>query len=314
MWCRNSLEQPPESVMTSTCPRSCSGSCSSAASRVWRWSCLSHGDALPGRRSKVRVSPVPYSPCHDRIDERAHRVEPIGLLERRRRALLVRMRVHQRGIQIHRHLATVPATGGAGQRPAPLPHRLTGAGSGGADRRQRGLDIGGQRRKQPRHRGITGDRAEQVQLRPHHSKVSQAVTAKRDGGRDIQQHLARIMDGSPGPPRSQRLRQHSIQPRHPGHLPQQNPTRGRDQRLADIIQHHTGNSIRLHLRSAFHLARIGPSASPTLPSRTGTSVRYTPPTPPKTRNLEARDLRRRGLAAPAAEDVDEHEALPRRVR
>ena len=60
--CKKAFEQAPVSARTSTWPRSCSGSCATAASSVVRWSALFHGEAFPGRRSIANGSPVPCSP------------------------------------------------------------------------------------------------------------------------------------------------------------------------------------------------------------------------------------------------------------
>jgi hypothetical protein len=69
------------------------------------------------------------------VDERAHRREP-ERLECRLGALLVRVRGHQCGIDVHDHLPAVASAGATGQRPAPGPDRRAGLRVRGPDRRQ----------------------------------------------------------------------------------------------------------------------------------------------------------------------------------
>jgi len=70
------------------------------------------------------------------VDERAHRREPERLLQRRLGALLVRVRGHQCGIDVHDHLAAVASAGTTGQRPAQGPDRRPRLRVRGPDRRQ----------------------------------------------------------------------------------------------------------------------------------------------------------------------------------
>lgn len=148
---------------------------------------MSNGEALPGRRRSASTSPVPVLAV---VDERAHRGEPERLLERRLRALLVRIRGHQRGVQVHDHLTPIRATRPAGQRPTPGPHRRPSPGVRRSDRRQRHLDIGGQPGDQTRHRRIRGNRPEHLRLGPDHRHIGQTVTPQRDHSRDIGENLA----------------------------------------------------------------------------------------------------------------------------
>jgi hypothetical protein len=55
------------------------------------------------------------------VDERAHRREPVAALEGRLGAFLVRVRGHQRGVNVHDHLTTTTTSWGAAQWPATGP-------------------------------------------------------------------------------------------------------------------------------------------------------------------------------------------------
>jgi hypothetical protein len=85
-----------------------------------------------------------------------------------------------------------------------------------------------------------------------HRDIGEAVTAERDRGRDIEEHLARIMLSACRPPWRQRSRQTTTQARHPDRFLDQQGTRRRDQQLADGIENHIRDTATLHLRSAFH--------------------------------------------------------------
>ena len=177
------------------------------------------------------------------VDERAHRREPVTPLEGGLGALLVRVRGHQRGVDVHDHLPALavrqvrrPAADAAPTPPpAPRPGR--------PDRGDRIIDVGGQGREQPRDRRIGGDRPEHRRLRTDRGDIGQAVTTERDRGRDIEQHLARVVHATIPPPRRQTRRQAAIQPRDPDRLPQQQRPRGRHQRLAAGVQNQDGTGL-----------------------------------------------------------------------
>jgi hypothetical protein len=76
-------------------------------------------------------------------------------------------------------------------------------------------------------------------LGPDHGQVGSAVTAQRDRGRQVQQHLARVMHGLAASPAGQPSRQRPVQPGQPDRALQQQPTGRRDQRLAGRIQNET---------------------------------------------------------------------------
>ena len=217
------------------------------------WSALSCGEAFPGRRSSASASPVPYSPWSTNAHIGAN---PNVFLKVGSAPSLSECARHQRGVDIDDHLAAITAARTPGQRPAPCPHRCARPGTGSPDRGQRGIDVRGQSSDQPGHRRIRGDRAEHLRLRTDRGHISQAVAAERDRGRDIEQHLARIMNRTIRAPRPQHPRQRRMQTRQPDGLPQQQPTRRRHQRLADRIENKTRYRVTLHLRSAFPLGDL----------------------------------------------------------
>jgi hypothetical protein len=77
------------------------------------------------------------------VDEGQHRMETERALERRAGAFLLRMRLHDRRVQIHDHRTE-------GRHRAPMrPGHPPGRGAGPADRRHRRLAIAGQDIDQP---------------------------------------------------------------------------------------------------------------------------------------------------------------------
>jgi hypothetical protein len=190
------------------------------------------------------------------VEERTHRVKAVAALVGRLGAFLVRVRGHQRRVDVHDHLPTVPAPRGAGQRPTLGPHRGPGIGTCLADCGDRSIDIAGKGSEQPRDSRIGGHIAEHRWLGAYRRDIGQAVTAERDRGRHIEQHLARIMLSTIRPPRRQRHRQTTVQAGRTDRLQQQQRSRGRDQRLADRIENDIRDRDTLHLRSAFHLSLL----------------------------------------------------------
>ena len=74
---------------------------------------------------------------------------------------------------------------------------------------------------QPGHHRVRRDRPGQVRLLPQHRDVGQAVPAQRDGGGQVRDDLARVVDRPRRPPPGQALRQAPAQAGHPHRLPQQ---------------------------------------------------------------------------------------------
>ena len=77
------------------------------------WSALSHGEAFPGAQ---RTASGLAGAVLTVVDERAHRGEPEAALVGRLGALLLRVRAHQRGVDVDDHLTAsrclpVPASG-----------------------------------------------------------------------------------------------------------------------------------------------------------------------------------------------------------
>jgi hypothetical protein len=194
----------------------------------------------------------------------------------RRSLFLVRMRSHQRRVNVHDHLTTVPAACRSGQRPPPGPHRGPRLGTGRPDRRQHGRNLGGEGADQPRHRRIAGHRTEDPWLGADHREVGQAVPTERDRGRHITHDLPRIVDRAPTAPWRERDRQRPLRPRQPQRLPQQQPAGRRHQPLARRIKNDTGTCDTLHLRSAFLHGDTCDFAIPSFPCRTGTSAHLRP--------------------------------------
>jgi hypothetical protein len=154
-------------------------------------------------------------------------------------------------------------------RPRLLPRR----GPGGADRRDGVVSVTGQGVDQPRHRRVGRDRSEQFRLRPHHRKISQAVTAERDRDRKVDHDLRRVVAGAPRPPGRQRRAQPTIQTGGPSGLDQQRRAGRRDQRLAARDNLNTSPApVTLHPRSAFPPDLLTSSASDRISDGTGTSV------------------------------------------
>jgi hypothetical protein len=116
------------------------------------------------------------------------------------------MRTDQRGVQIDDHRAT-----GRDRQPM-APHRASRPTTRPTDRRDRTERVISQGVDQPADRGIGGHTAEQLRLRTQHCGIGQTVTAQRDGDRQIQHHLARIVHRPCRPPRTQPLRQTRRQP------------------------------------------------------------------------------------------------------
>ncbi len=117
------------------------------------------------------------------------------------------MRGHQRGVQVNDHPGLADLTGNG---TTPSPHLLASRGTGGSDRRGRGVDLAGQGRDQPGHGGIGGHLAEHLRLGADHRDIGQAVPAKRDRSRHVEQHLARVVHRPVRTPRRQRPRQRPV--------------------------------------------------------------------------------------------------------
>jgi len=107
------------------------------------------------------------------VDERTHRRELEPSFEGRLGAFLVRVRSHQRGVDVDDHLASQPALRGAGQRSSLRPDRGAGPRTNLSDCRHRVLDIGGQRCEQPGHRRVGGNSSEHHRLGADSGNVGQ---------------------------------------------------------------------------------------------------------------------------------------------
>jgi hypothetical protein len=98
------------------------------------------------------------SPCLTVVDERQQRMEPEAAFERRRRVFLLRVRRHQRRVEIDdQRRGRIRAVVGcvlAGQRP----HFLPRGGLGLFDRRECPVDVRGEGVDQPRHGGVEATR------------------------------------------------------------------------------------------------------------------------------------------------------------
>ena len=104
---RKSLTPEPVSLRTSTRWRDRSGSWANAASRTAMWSAALLALARPGAASR----PALPGAADAVIDEGQHRVKPESALEVRCRALLVRVRADQGGVQVDDHLVSRARSG-----------------------------------------------------------------------------------------------------------------------------------------------------------------------------------------------------------
>jgi hypothetical protein len=226
------------------------------------------GQRQPGRANMLSrgVGPGVAGPQHDGqrlparrgavVGECGQRVKPVGLLPRRRGLLLLRVRGHERGVDVHRDQRPARA-----RRPAPgqRPGSFAGGGPRGADRPQRPGRLRSQRADQPGHHRIGGHRAGQLRLRAQHRHIGQAVPAQRQRHHQIGEDLPRVMRRPRRPPPGQPRRQAPAQAGGPQRLQQQQrPSLGHE---TPAIGGHgdlgTAHGI-LHLESAFGSARTGP--------------------------------------------------------
>ena len=186
------------------------------------WSAAVFEPAFPGRSSTASGSPVPVGAV---VDERPQRVVAEPALERRRRALLLRVRGDQGGVHVDdQRLPGVDAVVGgvlAGQRPRPRP----GRGPGRVDRGQRRGGVGGERGRScgtpsgPRRPGRTRRaRRAAPRCRPGSPRPPPASPP------DPAAILAGSCTASRLPPRRQRRRQRAVQPDRADGLGQQHPT------------------------------------------------------------------------------------------
>jgi hypothetical protein len=132
--------------------------------------------ALPGRSISCNGSPVPF--WRDRRT-RTRGVEPIHAFERRRGVFLLRVRRHQRRVEIddqrRRRIAVVVRGVLTGQRP----HPRSGLSARSLYSHQRVLGIGGQGVNQPRHGRVRSDTAEHPRLGAQQVHIGHAVPAER---------------------------------------------------------------------------------------------------------------------------------------
>ena len=158
------------------------------------------------------------------VDKRPQRMVPVSALERRRGAFLVRVRGHQRRVDVddQRRAGVDSAVGGAlaGQLPGPRPSGRPR----GRDRGERTGRIGGEPVDRPRYRRVRGHRAVDPGLGAHHGDVGQAVPTQRERHRQIEHDLRRVVHRVRQPPRPQRRKQLAIQPDRPNGLGEQQPT------------------------------------------------------------------------------------------
>jgi hypothetical protein len=152
------------------------------------------------------------SPCLTVVDERQQRMEPEAAFERRRRVFLLRVRRHQRRVEIddqrRGRIRAVVGCALAGQRP----HFLPRGGLGLFDRRECPVDVRGEGVDQPRHGGVGGDPAEHAWFGAEQVHIGQTVTAERQRDREIEHDVARIMHRQRSAPRRERLRRGAVDP------------------------------------------------------------------------------------------------------
>jgi len=189
------------------------------------------------------------------VGERGERMEPERLLPGGSGFLLLGVREHDRGIEVHRDQAPVRARRAlASQRPgAPA-----GGSAGLADRPQRPRRIGGQRADQPGDHRIRSHRSAQARHGPQHRDISQAVPAQPQRHGQVGNDLPRVMHRPRRPPPGQTGAQTLAQARHPERFGQQQPASLRHQPVP--VGRHGDLGAEpgiLHLESAFGLAWTG---------------------------------------------------------
>ena len=185
---------------------------------------VEHRDLVGG---VVGVGPPGAQHAHHRLSGAArtvvnkgeHGVKPEAPLEVRGRALLLRMRPDQRGIQIDHDLI------GARNRPVMGPDLGPRAGPSSTDRGNHRGRVIAQALDQPTDRRVGDHRAEQLRLGPQRRDIGQTVTTQRDRDRQIQHRLARIMHRPSRSPRRQTTRETRRQTTHSRGLQQHRPTR-----------------------------------------------------------------------------------------
>jgi hypothetical protein len=198
-------------------------------SRQLRQGVLDHRDVV-ARRVRAGITRTQQhrqrltGPLGAVVHERAQRVKPEPPLERRASLLLIRVRRHQRRVQVHdQRLARVRVVVrrvDPGQLPHPSPRRRPG----GVDRRQRGRGVRGQRGDRARDRRVRRHQPVQARLTAQHRDVRQAVPAQGQGHRQIQDDLGRVVHRQRLTPRRQRRRERHAQPARGDRLRQQHPT------------------------------------------------------------------------------------------
>ena len=141
-------------------------------------------------------------------------MEPEGVLVGPGRTLLLGVRVHQGGVQVHQQQLAVGVRAG-------LPGTSAGMGSGRAQAGQP-VRVGRQPLHHPPGGRGRGDLAEQLGLRAQHPKIAQAVPAIGQHHGQIPQHPSlrvTAAPATPGPPA-----QRAGQPQPVGQLDQQPDT------------------------------------------------------------------------------------------
>ena len=150
------------------------------------------------------------------------RVKPKSALERPRRAVLLRMRADQRGVDVDDDPLGRSAGG---------PRVLARPRASGAQRlKQR--RVAGDRIDDAKRRGVRGDLPEQRLLVAHRAQVGQAVAAVGQHDRQIAHHAAGIVPAAALAHRGQAVRERPRQPQPVGRLGQQSRARVRHQALS----------------------------------------------------------------------------------
>jgi len=145
-------------------------------------------------------------------------------LEIRGSQLLLRVRRHQRRIQVNDQLVPRVRVVIGCVRPG-QPRRLRPRhGPRRVDRRQRGRSVRSQRRHRARDRRVRGHQPEQARLATQHRDVRQTVPTQRQRHRQIQDHLGRVVNRQRLTPRRQSLRQPRAQTARRDRGRQQHPT------------------------------------------------------------------------------------------
>jgi hypothetical protein len=217
-----------------------------------------------------------------RVEEAQQRVEAERVFPGRRRVLFLRMRQHDRRVDVQDEPRQRPAKDRCGRQ------RLAGLNQLGPGQFPGGRASGpqpGQGRlvdavQDPPRRGIGGHRPEQARLLPQHRQIRDRLATIGQQHRQIDCDPARLMRRTAHPIQPQRLNETPSQTSLVSHIGEQTGTSMTDHTPSptsdDNLRTRAGT---LHPGSAFRDGQMEPSTSPIVPDQKALSrSRTTPPT------------------------------------